>query len=259
MKFMKKVGFLAISILGASLCLIFAARPATVHAQDDCAISTSDVAVISAIQTDPTLSYNDEITKELAARKQLLSKTIACAKNEVTSLQAEVNAVSVASTDQSMQAQLLGQINDAENYYDIELQKLNGSGIRGSELIAQEILSWRASTYTELSSNVDNFVLWSQNQSLFQTASSRMAQITPMVSFLAQANNSDLAAAFSAAQTSFNNAQSENAAARNALVQSLAPDPTLALIKQSLQSLSDTYQKFFDVSTIIQALLPSSN
>jgi hypothetical protein len=259
MKSMKRVSFLALAALGALLYGAAVGRPATAHAQDDCAISASDVAAIAAIQANPNLDYTDEVTQELAARKQLLSKTITCAKNEAIALQAEVNTVSVAPADQNLQTQLLGQINDAANYYDIELQKLNGSGIRGSELVAQEILTWRASTYTELSSNVDNFVLWSQNQSLFQTASSRMAQITPMVSFLAQANNNDLAAAFSAAQKSFNDAQSENTAARTALFQSLAPDQTLALIKQSLQSLSDTYQKFFDVSTIIQTLLPGSN
>jgi len=241
--------------------LFFAATlmPQAAHAAGDCAISADDLSAIQTIQSNPNLSYLDEIKQELAARKLLLSKTITCAQDDAQSLKSEVDGLSVAAADKNLQSQLSGKIDDAINYYNIELGKLNGSGILGSELIAQEVLSWRANTYTQLSSNVDNFVLWSQNQNLFQTASARMAQITPMVSFLSQANNSDLETAFAAAQTSFNTAENENASARNALLQFLSPDQTLGIIKQSLQSLSDTYNDFFNLSNVIQKLLPSTS
>ena len=238
-----------------SLCFIAGIRPSVVYAADDCAISHDDVAAIKAIQSNPNLGYLDEINQELAARKKLLSKVIACAKNDAQSLQATMNAVSVNTADESIKDQLSGKIGDAINYYNIELEKLNGSGIWGSEQIAQEVLSWRASTYAQLSSSVDNFILWSQNQSLFKTASDRMAQIAPMVSFLSQAGNSDLAGAFDDSQKSFIIAQNENISARQALAESLPPDQALAVIKQSLQSLSETYQDFFNVSDVIQKLI----
>jgi len=242
----------------AAFALIFfciIVRQPAARAADGCVISAVDLSEIKAIQSNPNISYLDEINQELAARKKLLSKTIACAEDEAGSLKSEVNGASVAAADKNLQSQLSGKIDDAVNYYNIELGKLNVSGIKGSEQIAEEVLAWRASAYAGLASNVDNFILWSRNQNLFKTASARMAQITSMVSFLSQANNDDLASAFADAQTSFNAAENENASARNALAEYLSPDDTLAVIKQSLQSLADTYRNFFDVSDIIQKLL----
>jgi hypothetical protein len=230
-------------------------RQPIARAADECVISVDDLSAIQAIQSNPNLGYLDEINQELAARKQLLSKTITCAEKEAQSLKLEVTGATVAAKDKDLQSQFAGKIDDAVNYYNIELGKLNGSGIKGSEQIAKEVLAWRASAYAGLASDVDNFVLWSQNQNLFKTASDRMAQITPMVSFLSQANNNDLTSAFAAAQLSFSAAENENVSARNALAQSLSPGDTLAIVKQSLQSLADTYQNFFNVSDIIQKLL----
>lgn len=242
-------------VIIASLSFAVIAEPQMARAAGDCVVSAKDLSVIQAIQSNPNLGYLEEINQELAARKQLLSKIITCAQNEAQSLKSAVNKMTVAAADKNLQSQLSGKIDDAINYYNIELGKLNGSGIKGSKQIADEVLSWRASTYAGLVSNVDNFVLWLQNQNLFKTALTRMAQITPMVSFLSQASNYDLANAFAAAQASFNTAGDENALARNALAESLSPGETLSIIKQSLQSLADTYKNFFNVSDVIQKLL----
>jgi len=251
--------FFAAVMLAATLSFVVTVWPSVTHAAGDCVISADELAVIQTIQSNPNLSYIDEINQELVVRKQLLSKIIACAENDAQSLKSEVDGISVAAADKILQNQLSGKIDDAVNYYAIELAKLNGSGIKGSEQVAAEVLSWRANTYAELASNVDNFVLWSQNQNLFQTASARMAQIAPMVSFLSHVGDNDLANAFAVAQTSFNAAENENTSARNALAQSLSPNQTLTIIKQSLQSLADTYQNFFNVSDIIQKLLAGTS
>ncbi len=255
---MKNIRFAAVAALAVFGFAVFARLPMA-RAADNCGISKDDIAAIQAIQSNPNLGYLDEINQELAARKNLLSKTITCAKNDAQSLRATMAGASVSAADENIKSQLLGNIDVAIDYYNLELGKLNDSGIKETEQIAQEVLSWRASTYVQLAGRVDNFILWSENQNLFETASARMAQITPMVSFLSQTNNSDLANAFSAAQTSFAAAKNENASARSAIVQSLSSDQTLGVIKQSLQSLSDTYQNFFNVSDIIQKLLTGTS
>jgi DNA/RNA-binding domain of Phe-tRNA-synthetase-like protein len=77
------------------------------------------------------------------------------------------------------------------------------------------------------------------------------------VSFLESSSaNPDLQNAFNAAYASLQTAKTENTGAKNALAQSLSPDQSLALIKQSLDSLSETYQGFFAVSKAINAILP---
>lgn len=228
----------------------------TAHAAD-CGITAGDVAQITAIENDPALSASQEIVQELALRKQLVGETIACAVQEAQTFQATLASTTVESDAQPLQAQLLSDLSGATNYYDLELAKLNGAGIAGTESVAQEVLAWRDGTFLPLSENVNNFILWAQSQNLFDTAQERMTATQRAVAFLETASpNPALQSALDSAQSSFNDAENENASAKSALAQGLSPDQTLSLIKQSLSSLSDTYQGFFNVSTIIGTILP---
>jgi len=244
-----------LSAAGAIFVTAFFQVPAA-HAAD-CTITTGDIAQITAIQNDPSLSASDELTQELAVRKTLVGETIACAQAEERTFHANLASTTVTGEAQSLQSQLLGNLNEAASFYNAELTKLNGAGIAGTEAVAQEVLAWRESSFIPLSENVNNFILWEQNQNLFSIAETRMSQTQSAVSFLESASpNADLQTALNNARTSFNNAENENTAARNALNANLSPDQSLMLIKQSLGSLSDTYQGFFNVSTLISKILP---
>lgn len=232
------------------------------HADDDasttCTLSTSDFAALQAIQNDPSLTSAQELSQELALRKQLLAETINCAQNEAQALQQTLQGIST-SNGAAIQSQLEGKINDSLTFYGIESAKIGASGISGTEAIARELTAWRTANYAPLASQVDNFILWSQNQSLFQTAASRVAQTSQVIGFIeAAASNSDLQKSFNDAQAAFQTAASQNVDAQNALEQSLPPDQSLQLIQQSLQSLADAYQKFSDLNTAIQKLLPTN-
>jgi hypothetical protein len=231
---------------------------APVVPSSDCGPTDADVAQIAAIQNDPTLNATQEITQELAMRKQLIAKTVSCAQGDVRALQKALAGTSVSGdAANSIQTQLQSRLSDAANFYTLELSKLNGAGISGSESIARDILAWRTGTYTPLSGQVNNFILWAGNQNLFSTAQTRMNQTQQAVSFFENAStNSDLQNAFNAAYSSFQTAKGDNATAQAALAQALPPDQALMLIKQSLDALSDTYQKFFAVSDIVKTLLP---
>jgi hypothetical protein len=231
---------------------------APVIPSDNCGLTDADVAQIIVIQNNSTLTWSQEVTQELAVRKALITKTVVCAQTDVKALQKAL-AAAPANSDAatSIQLQLQSRLNDAANFYTIELGKLNGAGIAGSESIAREILAWRAGTYAPLSGQVNNFIVWSGNQNLFSTAQTRMNQTQQAVSFFENASaNSDLQSAFSAAYAAFQTAKGDNASAQTALAQSLPPAQSLALIKQSLDELSNTYQKFSAVSDIIKTLLP---
>ncbi len=229
------------------------------RADDACALTPADFDKITAVQNDPTLSASEEITQELAVRKQLIIQTIACAQTEVASLQSTLANATTTNGAGDIQSQLLSDLNDASNFYTIEESKLDGVGISGSKAIVREIIAWRAGTYAPLEGNVNNYLLWTQNQPLFDTAQSRMDQTQRAVAFIESASaSSDLQNAFNAAYTSFQTAKEENNEAENALAQSLSPDQSLALIKKSLDSLSDTYQGFFKISDAINSLLPQA-
>jgi hypothetical protein len=222
-----------------------------------CSITQADVDAISAIQTDSTLSYNAELSKENAARKALLNRVITCAQNEVGSLQQGLQAVSPADASiKDIQSGLVGQLNDVANYYGIEQGKVAGVGLSGSQQIAKDILAWRSSDLLPLEARISGFILWSKNQALFDAAAARMAQAGRVVSFLSSTNNADLASAYASAQASFQKAQDENAAAKNALAQSQPADQVALFVQQSLQSMADAYQDLFTVGNIVQGLAP---
>lgn len=244
--------FTVLSIVGAA-CWVHGARAET----DPCALSQSDFDKIAAVQNDPTLSANQEVVQELAVRKTLVAQTIACAETQVAALKETLQSATGTESTADIASQLSSSLDGASDFYAIEEAKLSDAGISGTKLIAREIIDWRAGTYVPLEGEVNNYLLWVENQPLFDTAQTRMDQTSRAVSFLeSAATDADLQNAFNASYAAFQNAKQENAAARQALAQSLAPDQSLALIKQSLESLSTTYQQFFAVSAAIKAILP---
>jgi hypothetical protein len=251
-----KTVIIAVSFVALSAAAL-AFHVGVARADDTCALTAADFDKIAAVQSDPSLTANQEMAQELAVRKQLLTQTITCAQAEVLLLQNTLTSATSTDGTKNIQSRLLSDLNDAANFYNIESVKLNGAGIWGTKTIAREIIAWRAGTYVPLEGEINNYLLWTQNQPLFATAQSRMDDTQQAVSFLESSSaNSDLQNAFNAAYASFQTAKTENAGAKNALAQSLSPDQSLALIKQSLDSLSDTYQGFFAVSKAIKAILP---
>jgi hypothetical protein len=245
------------AVFGALSLVAFTFPVGAAHADDACALTPADFAKIAAVQSDPSFTPNEEVMQELTVRKQLLAQTITCAQTEVSSLQATLAEATATASTANIQSQLLSDLNGASDFYAMEAVKLNGIGISGSKEIASEILTWRAGTYVPLEGKINNYLLWTQDQSLFDTAQTRMDQTQSAVSFLESASaNPDLQNAFNAAYASFQTAKTQNAAAENALAQSLSPSQSLAFIKQSLDSLSSTYQQFFAVSDAIKAVLP---
>jgi hypothetical protein len=222
-----------------------------------CAPDPSAIAAeIQTIQNNPTLSSLDEIKTELAVRRSFLSNTILCAQTDVQSLQTELASTTVDTSLANIEAGLSGQLNDASNYYNLQLTKVNGAGISGTEAIAKDILNWRTSNYAPLAQNVSNFILWSQNQAIFATAHNRLNQVGSIVTALPFSENTELQTDFQEATVSLENAEQLNAQAKAAFAQSLQPDQSLALIQQSLAALGVTYQHFFDISNLVQTLLP---
>jgi hypothetical protein len=244
-------------LFAASAIAVFGLLGAPAAHAANCGITAGSIDQITAIQNDPSLSPSDEIKRELALRKILVGETIVCAEQEEQTFQANLATTTVPSDVQSLKSQLLGNLRESANFYSSEMAQLNVVGVAGTKAVAQQVFAWRQSSFLPLGENVNNFILWAQNQNLFNTAQVRMNQTQSAVSFLENASpNADLETAFNNAQSSFNDAQTENVAAKTALIQNLSADQSLVLIKQSLASLSDTYQGFSDVSTAISKILP---
>jgi hypothetical protein len=221
-----------------------------------CGITESDLAGIKAIQDNTSLSYLDELQQELAARRNLLSETIQCAEASAEQAKTDLDNTSVDPSLGNLKNQWSGRLGDAISYYNLQLQKVNEVGISGTESIAKDVLAWRENNYAPLAENVLDFVAWSNNQTLFTTAESRLAQINNLAASPLFSESSDVQNNYEEAAVSLKTAEDQNTAAKNAFAQSLSPDQSLLFIKQSLDSLSSTYQYFFNISNLVQSLLP---
>ncbi len=221
-----------------------------------CGITSNDLAAIKAVQNDPSLTYGAEMQQELALRKSLLTRTIQCAEASAQQLQTDLSGTSVDPGLENIKSQLLNDLTGATTYYSLQLQKVNVSGISGTKIIAQEVLAWRENNYVPLSENVVNFIAWSDNQRLFTTAQDRLAQINNLIASPLFSENTDIQKDYQEAVVSLRAANDQNGYAKNAFAESLPPGQTLTFIKNSLGLLSSTYQHFFDISNLIQSLLP---
>jgi hypothetical protein len=251
-----------IIFIAATLSLGMSRGVSLAHADTnaDCDLLTSNFAALAAIQNNPNLTATQELNQELDIRKQLLGQTISCAKNDAQTLQTTLSSVTIDGAGATIQSQLSDKINDTINFYNIESTKLDGAGIASSEAIAKDVIAWRTANYEPLAGQVNDLLLWSQNQSLFQTAASRVTQTGQLVAFIESATpNNDLQSSFNLAQTAFQTAESDNNQAETSLSQFLPPDQSLATITQSLQSLADAYQKLSALNVLLEKLLPTNS
>lgn len=221
-----------------------------------CGITTNDLTAIQTIQTNASLSYIGEIQQELAVRRNLLSETIQCATTAAEQTKTALDNTAVDPSLENLKTQWSDRLGSAISYYNLQLQKVNEVGISGTETIAKEVLAWRKNNYTPLAENVLSFTTWSNNQTLFTTAANRLAQVDNLVASPLFSESPDVQNDYEEAADSLNTAENQNTAAENALMQSLSPDQSLLFIKQSLDSLSSTYQYFFNISSLVQSLLP---
>ncbi len=263
---MKKLSFVALVVCLATLVRTPSSWAATAPAgpsdiapssgDNACGIVEGDLAAIKAVQNDPSLDYLSEIKNELALRRGLLSKTILCAEASAQQAKANLDGVNVGPDLENLKNQWSDRLGSAVSYYELQLQKIGEVGIGGTESIAREVLSWRQNNYAPLAESVLGFVTWSNNQPLFAVAATRLAQINNLAGSPLFSENLDVQSDYEEAAVSLKTANDQNISAKNALAQSLAPDQSLLLIKQSLDSLSSTYQHFFAISNLIQSLLP---
>lgn len=229
----------------------------TTTTTSSCDITISDFTALQVIQQNKSLSYANELQQELSVRKRILTKTIQCAQNDALQLQIELNNTTIDPGLESIKVQLSDNLNSAVSYYNLQTQNVSWAGISGTKSIAGNILSWRENNYAPLAENVTNFIAWANNQSLFSAAETRLSQINNLITSPLFSENISIQRDYQEAVVSLKAAEDQNGDAKNAFAQSLSPQQTLSYIQQSLSLLSNTYQHFFNISSLIQSLIPN--
>jgi hypothetical protein len=237
--------------------VLFAANYA--RADGACSFTQSQFVPLAAAQGGDS-GAPGQIGEELAVRKELLSEVVDCSIAEASDLQSRVGKLAISDGDaeaKKIQAQLSGQLGSAINYYEVQKSKIGDLGLQGSKDFAADLKTWRAGNYEPNAKSASNFIIWVGDQDIIGIAQERFDEIGQSVSLLKIVDGQEIQSDWGDAVSNFNNALQENESAEQILLSFGPPEDSLNAIKSSLESLSVTYQKFFDtISAINKALHP---
>ncbi len=236
------------SILLVAFISVFSA---SAHAAGTpCVLGEDQFTELRSIQENSTIDYLERIRSELVVRKKLLHATIDCAVEEATIAQAGLERFSNEDPSlTTLRTQLLGQFANGVSYYRAEETKIDGLGLQGSRLFAQNLKDWREGNYKPAVKDAANLLLWASNQDLLLKARTRMESVKPTIGLAKIVDNQKIQDLWKDAQARFEETLGHNQQATLSLKERQSPDATLNAIKLSLESLSAMYQKLLDIST----------
>ncbi len=205
---------------------------------------------------NPSEDYGEAIRAELKIRHDWLRAILNCSNFETKKLKNALREFQPNDAElDRLRNQILAQLEDVSQYYDLQLSKVDDHGLRSTKDAARAIIDWRAGTHSIVAERAGNLMLWSKNKDLFASARARYDLIGQTIRRLNLMEQEEIRGKYEAAGKSLSQAESLNSSARKLLLQSANPDTT-KVIKDSLENLSQTYKSFFELSEGIKELLP---
>ncbi len=216
-----------------------------------------DFAHLDKIKNNPSADYLANVRAELAVRKEILRKIVACGAREVELLKEKVTTTTLEDkTHEGLKNKFLTQLDESTKYYETSGSRIDTLGLRGSQELARSLREWRTHTYDSLAEEALNFLIWEKNQNIFKTARNRFAEIGKAIESLKIADTEDIHKLFEEAKGDLEAAEVLNRSVKQSLESFDSSQETFLLTKQSLEALSKTYQKFFDLSQTVQKVVP---
>jgi hypothetical protein len=222
-----------------------------------CKIEKSRVAELQTIQENANLGYLDAIKQELRVRQSLLHDIVSCATDDAVALKAQLDALHT--TDPAalaVQQRLSDALGDAIRHYQTAGDTIDSLALGGSKTLANDLESWRANTYIPLETRASKFVLWQKNSDLIAAAQNRLNQIGLTIKVLKLIGSDEISALFDKAKSNLDTATANSVRSFQILSDFNSTEDPLPYEKNSLSLLSDTYNNFLDLSTLVQKVLP---
>lgn len=234
------------------------ARTDTVRAAD-CGVDKKNFDKLASIENDPSLGYAAAVKLELGIRKNILHMIVRCAVDEASGLKNRIDGASLAEPAAvAVRSKLGNELDNAVNYYRTQEAKIDDLGLQGSKDFSGNLEAWRMGNYELVKETGNNFLIWADDQAIFETAEGRMDQLTQTVTLLKFAYVEEVQNLWHDAENQFAEAKRLNKKSGDDLM-TASPDEALATIKSSLDALSKTYEKLSDLITAINKQLAIPN
>ena len=192
---------------------------------------------------------------ELTLRKGILIKVVDCAFKDADTFEDALSEMSAQNADLELQEVYEGfsrQLENVFSHYKDEKLKIEKLDIDESKVFAKNLFEWRNIHYLPLAEKIANFMMWEKNQGLIKIAERRLSQIEQTLLALELTENEDIKILFQRGKTNLQYAQVSSGRARQIFLLVNPPDDSLYLIRASLESLSETYRAFFNLSQAVK-------
>ncbi|HTY40086.1 MAG TPA: hypothetical protein VMC43_03300 [Candidatus Paceibacterota bacterium] len=235
---------------------LFIGRVAHAASPDTCDFNEA-FKKLEAAQNDQSLDYSASVKAQLTIRKDILRQVIACNHDDIVALRAKIGTLQTP-TDaaQRLRDQLLAALDETDNYFASQSEKIDTLGLRGTQEMAADLLTWRARITDQTTGQVNDFSTWLTNQDIFTTAHARLTYISQTMERLKLDDNDDLSGLLEDAKRNLATADNDNARAFEAMAAFEPTETVTPLIKDSLETLSKTYQIFFEISDAVKKIIP---
>ncbi|KKW45315.1 MAG: hypothetical protein A3A43_03155 [Candidatus Liptonbacteria bacterium RIFCSPLOWO2_01_FULL_56_20] len=212
---------------------------------------------LAAVQKTAAENSLEALRAELVLRKNILSSITDCGIRDAKNLLRGLNLVAVSEQSAApLRDQFAARLNQAIEYYELQKSRLDDLGLQATKDTAKNMREWRRSIYTPLADRAGNFIIWTKNQALIRAAKNRLSQVNQTIQTLKLADYEEVKNFWSDAERNVWDAERLNEDARSSLGRFDDPEVSLAIIKNSLQALSLTYQNFFDLSESVKQIVP---
>ncbi len=246
-----------IAFCGACAVAAGSLTPRAHAAPMPCDLAPRVIALDEVKSANSPHDYLEGVRKELSARKELLAGILSCATQEATALEESLRALPPQDAAmEDMKQKLLGKLDEVLQFYEHQNADIVHLGISGTQEVARNLKTWRASNVDPIAEGAAGVALWIKQQTLLQATAHRLAQIETTVQRLKLNEHEDIAAALASARVHLKSAEEANRAAKDVLVEGVAFDRALTLLKNALDNLAATYQNFFEVSEFVKKILP---
>ncbi len=235
------IGFMAVAVLTA---LSFNQTKAAVNCD-----FKEGLKELSAIQALSQANDGPEkIKNELSVRKKLIGQTIDCAVNEALSVQSGLKTVETNYPGlNDIKSRLVSKLDEIVGYYQTQKNLVNDLGIEGSKIFSANLKLWRSSNFVPMAELGENFIIFSKNQDILQTAQNRLNQISITLKTLNLADNQKISSILNDARKNIRLANDDNSQVQDIFKRMSWPNNASDLIISSLRYLKDAYQNFFDI------------
>lgn len=204
------------------------------------------------------LSKEEKLSAEEKLKKEIVISLFNCSLKEVDFLKSKLEELSLSDEGAKIiRQELIEKLNTIADYYKTQKEESEISNSFDIKITAKNLKNWREENYKPIQQKIATFILWVNNQALFDTAQIRFDKLSQAAKALKiiDQDEKEIQNLIQKASDILKTAQTNNFLAKQALKNSNFANDALIFIRASLNNLHQVYQVFLELGGNIRRLL----